>query len=95
MDLANIVGPVETRMRDGLAIHANQVSVDIPGPQTGVNTLVIGKTIKRMVLESTYTQTRAFTSGIIITIDLMVLEFTNGLMEISIKANGRTESGVA
>ena len=93
MDLADIVGLVEIRMRGGLAIHANQVSVDIPGPQTGVNTLVTGKIIKRMVLESTYTQTRVFTSGIIITIDPMVLEFTNGQMEIFIKVNGRTELG--
>ena len=82
-------------MRDGLVIHANQVSVDTHGPQMGVNTLAIGKIIKRMVLESTYTQTRVFTSGIIITIDLMVLEFTNGQMEIFIKVNGRTELGVA
>ena len=72
MDLANIVGPVEIRMKDGLVIQENQVLEDIPGPQMGVNTLVTGKIIKRTALENIYTQIRVFTLGIIITIDLMV-----------------------
>ena len=72
MDLANIVGPVEIRMRDGSAIQENQVLADIHGPQMGVNTLATGKIIKRTALENIYTQIRVFTLGTIITIDLMV-----------------------
>ena len=86
MDLADIVGQVEILMRDGLVIHENRVLVDILGPRMGASTLVIGKIIKRMDLESTYTQTRVFTSGIIIMIDLTVLEFTNGQMETFTRA---------
>ena len=94
MDLVNIAGQVAIHTRDGLAIRVNQASDDILGLLMVVNILDTGKTTRKTVLESIFTQTRVSTSGIIIMIGLMDSEFTSGQMETFTRVNGRMGSEV-